>query len=288
MYTYQKEKRKMIMKVSKLFGGLTVAVASLFLLSACGSSSSKDTSLSDVKDKGTLVVAMNPEFAPFEFKTLVDGKDTIVGADVEIAKAIADELGVDVKFSSMSFNNVLASLQSGKADIAISGISATAERKKAYDFSDSYYESENVVLIRKTDVDKYTDTDSLDGLSVGTQKGTIQETVASEQLTGAKVVSLTQNSEMINELKNSQIEAVVLEKPIAEGYVANNSDLTISNITLTSDDTDAYAVALPKGSTKLKNKINKVIKKLKESGEIDQFIQDAYALSTSDSSDSDD
>ena len=276
------------MKVSKLFGGLTVAVASLFLLSACGSSSSKDTSLSDVKDKGTLVVAMNPEFAPFEFKTLVDGKDTIVGADVEIAKAIADELGVDVKFSSMSFNNVLASLQSGKADIAISGISATAERKKAYDFSDSYYESENVVLIRKTDVDKYTDTDSLDGLSVGTQKGTIQETVASEQLTGAKVVSLTQNSEMINELKNSQIEAVVLEKPIAEGYVANNSDLTISNITLTSDDTDAYAVALPKGSTKLKNKINKVIKKLKESGEIDQFIQDAYALSTSDSSDSDD
>lgn len=276
----------MIMKVSKLFGGLAVAAASLFLLSACGSSSSEDTSVSDIKDKGTLVVALNPEFAPFEFKTLVDGKDTIVGADVEIAKAIAEELGVDVKFSSMSFNNVLASLQSGKADIAISGISATEERKKAYDFSDPYYEAENVVLIRKTDVDKYTDTDSLDGLSVGTQKGSIQETVASEQLTGAKVVSLTQNSEMINELKNSQIEAVVLEKPIAEGYVANNSDLTISGITLTSDDADAYAVALPKGSTKLTKKVNKVIKELKESGKIDQFIQNAYELSVSDSSDS--
>lgn len=116
------------MKVSKLFGGLAVAAASLFLLSACGSSSSEDTSVSDIKDKGTLVVALNPEFAPFEFKTLVDGKDTIVGADVEIAKAIAEELGVDVKFSSMSFNNVLASLQSGKADIAISGISATEEK----------------------------------------------------------------------------------------------------------------------------------------------------------------
>lgn len=274
------------MKVSKLFSGLAVAAASLFLLSACGSSSSEDTSVSDIKDKGTLVVALNPEFAPFEFKTLVDGKDTIVGADVEIAKAIVEELGVDVKFSSMSFNNVLASLQSGKADIAISGISATEERKKAYDFSDPYYEAENVVLIRKTDVDKYTDTDSLDGLSVGTQKGSIQETVASEQLAGAKVVSLTQNSEMINELKNSQIEAVVLEKPIAEGYVANNSDLTISGITLTSDDADAYAVALPKGSTKLTKKVNKVIKELKESGKIDQFIQNAYELSVSDSSDS--
>ena len=93
MYTYQKRKEKMTMKVSKMFGGLAL-VASVFLLTACGSGNQKDTSVSDIKDKGTLVVAMNPEFAPFEFKTLVDGKDTIVGADVEIAKAIGEELGV--------------------------------------------------------------------------------------------------------------------------------------------------------------------------------------------------
>lgn len=282
MYTYQKRKEKMTMKLSKVFGGL-VLVASACLLTACGSSDKKDTSVSDIKDKGTMVVALNPEFAPFEFKTLVDGKDTIVGADIEIAKAIGEELGVKVKFSSMSFNNVLASLQSGKADIAISGISATPERKKAYNFSEPYYESENVVLIKKTDLDKYTKTTSLDGLSVGTQKGTIQETVASEQLKGAKVVALTQNGEMINELKNGQIQAVVLEKPIAEGYVANNDDLTISNITLKNDDADAYAVALPKDDDKLTKKVNKVINELKDSGKIDQFIQDAYALSTSDS-----
>lgn len=282
MYTYQKRKEKMTMKLSKVFGGL-VLVASTCLLTACGSSDKKDTSVSDIKDKGTMVVALNPEFAPFEFKTLVNGKDTIVGADIKIAEAIGEELGVKVKFSSMSFNNVLASLQSGKADIAISGISATPERKKAYNFSEPYYESENVVLIKKTDLDKYTKTTSLDGLSVGTQKGTIQETVASEQLKGAKVVALTQNGEMINELKNGQIQAVVLEKPIAEGYVANNDDLTISNITLKNDDADAYAVALPKDDDKLTKKVNKVINDLKDSGKIDQFVQDAYALSTSDS-----
>lgn len=282
MYTYQKRKEKMTMKLSKVFGGL-VLVASACLLTACGSNDKKDTSVSDIKDKGTMVVALNPEFAPFEFKTLVDGKDTIVGADIEIAKAIGEELGVKVKFSSMSFNNVLASLQSGKADIAISGISATPERKKAYNFSEPYYESENVVLIKKIDLDKYTKTTSLDGLSVGTQKGTIQETVASEQLKGSKVVALTQNGEMINELKNGQIQAVVLEKPIAEGYVANNDDLTISNITLKNDDADAYAVALPKDDDKLTKKVNKVINELKDSGKIDQFVQDAYALSTSDS-----
>lgn len=283
MYTYQKRKEKMTMKVSKMFGGLAL-VASAFLLTACGSGNQKDTSVSDIKDKGTLVVAMNPEFAPFEFKTLVDGKDTIVGADVEIAKAIGEELGVKVKFSSMSFNNVLASLQSGKADVAISGISTTPERKKAYNFSEAYYESENVVLIKKTDIDKYTKTSSLDGLSVGTQKGSIQENVASEQLKGSKVVALTQNGEMINELKNGQIQAVVLEKPIAEGYAANNDDLTIANIKLKNDDADAYAVALPKGDDKLTKEVNKVIKDLKDSGKIDQFVQEAYALSTSESS----
>lgn len=283
MYTYQKRKEKMTMKVSKMFGGLAL-VASAFLLTACGSGNQKDTSVSDIKDKGTLVVAMNPEFAPFEFKTLVDGKDTIVGADVEIAKAIGEELGVKVKFSSMSFNNVLASLQSGKADVAISAISATPERKKAYNFSEAYYESENVVLIKKTDVDKYTKTSSLAGLSVGTQKGSIQENVASEQLKGSKVVALTQNGEIINELKNGQIQSVVLEKPIAEGYAANNDDLTIANIKLKNDDADAYAVALPKGDDKLTKEVNKVIKDLKDSGKIDQFVQEDYALSTSESS----
>ena len=67
------------------------------------------------------------------FKALVNGKDTIVGADVELAKAIAEELGVKLELSSMSFDNVLSSLQTGKADMAISGLSATKERKNAYD-----------------------------------------------------------------------------------------------------------------------------------------------------------
>ena len=102
-------------------------IFALTTLAAC--SSSKDT-LEKVQDKGTLTVALNPHFAPFEFKTIQDGKDTIAGADIEIAKAIGDELGVKVKFSEMSFDNVLASVQSGKADIAISGISATKSVRK--------------------------------------------------------------------------------------------------------------------------------------------------------------
>ncbi|EMC39884.1 transporter substrate-binding domain-containing protein [Streptococcus mutans] len=266
-------------KLKKILLGI-IAALMLVALAAC-SLSSKDDSLQKIKNKGKIVVAMNPEFAPFEFKTLVNGKDTIVGADVEIAKAIAKELGVKVEFSAMSFNNVLSSVQSGKADIGISGISATKERQKVYDFSDTYYESVNVVIVKKSELVKYKKTNSLKGLSVATQKGTIQETVAKEQLTGAKIVSLVQNGEMINELKSGQVNGVVLEKPIAEGYVAKNDDLAIAQIKLKSSSSDAYAVAMPKGSSALKKKVDKVIKKLKKANKIDKFVKDAYNLSVS-------
>ena len=87
---------------------LLLGLAGIFALTSLAACSSSTNTLDKVKNKGTLTVALNPHFAPFEFKTIQDGKDTIAGADIEIAKAIGDELGVKVKFSEMSFDNVLA------------------------------------------------------------------------------------------------------------------------------------------------------------------------------------
>ena len=263
---------------------LLLGLASVFALTALAACSSSTNTLDKVKDKGTLTVALNPHFAPFEFKTIQDGKDTIAGADIEIAKAIADELGVKVKFSEMSFDNVLASVQSGKADIAISGISATKERQKIFDFSDTYYESETVLVVKKDATGTYKETGDFVKKSVAVQKGSIQENIAKANLSDANVVSLAQPGEAINELKSGQVEGVVLEKAIAQGYVDQNSDLAVSDITLKSDSKDAYAVAMPKGSDKLKAKVNKVIAKLKKEGKIDSYVQDAYTLSLKSSS----
>lgn len=258
--------------MKKFLGGL-------FLLLAVGSMtacSSSGTSQKSIQNKGKIVIATESEFAPFEFKTLIDGKDTLVGADIELAKAIAKELNVKADFSVMSFNNVLASVTSGKADIAIAGISVTDERKKAYDFSDAYYEAENVVIVKKADVATYPTLESLAGKSVGAQKGSIQENIAKDQLPDSSLVSLTSNGEMINELKSNQLQAVVLEKAIAEGYISQNPDLTISDMSLKSTDTDAYAVAFAKGSDKkLISSVNKVIKKAKKTGEFDAWIEKA-------------
>lgn len=150
--------------MKKVLLSVTAVLLSAILV-AC-SSNAKEDQLDKITKKGKMVVAMSPEFAPFEFKTLIDGKDTIVGADVEIAKAIGEELNVEVEFSAMSFDNVLASLKSGKADIAISGISATKERQKSYNFSDSYYESKNVMMVLKDKLQDYKTIDDFNNQAV--------------------------------------------------------------------------------------------------------------------------
>lgn len=264
------------MKIKKLVLGALVLV-SVFALAACGSSSNENLQEKVVK-KGKLVVAISPDYAPFEFKALVNGKDTIVGADVELAKAIAEELGVKLELSSMSFDNVLSSLQTGKADMAISGLSATKERKNAYDFSDPYYETENAILVKSSNLDKFASIDSLANQKVAVQKGTIEEGLAKDQLKDSKIVSLTAMGEAINELKSGQVQAVDLEKPVAEGYLSQNSDIALVGFALKTSDGDAKAVAMPKGSGKMVKTVNKVIKKLAKDDKYKQYISDAAKL----------
>ena len=258
--------------MKKVWFALTILFTACLLV-ACGNT--QGASLDTIKQKQKIVVATESEFAPFEFKTLVDGKDTLVGADIELAKAIGEKLGVEVEFSVMSFDNVLASLQNGKADLAIAGISVTDERKQVFDFSDAYYTSENVVIVKKDQVETFTSSASLANQSVGTQKGSVQETVAKNQLPDASIVSLTSNGEMINELKSGQLQAVVLEKAIAEGYIAQNEDLTLASFDLKSEGTDSYAIAAPKGSEQLLKEVNSLIAEVKSNGQFDQWLEEA-------------
>lgn len=267
------------MKMKKIFLG-AVSLLAVFSLAACGSSSKKDSQAA-IKEKGKLVVAVSPDYAPFEFKALVNGKDTIVGADIELAKAIAKELNVKLELSSMSFDNVLSSLQTGKADMAISGLSYTKARAKVYDFSKPYYETENALLVKVSDVNTYTSVASLSGKKVAVQKGTIEEGLSKDQLTKSNIISLTAMGEAINELKSGQVQAVDLEKPVAEGYLTQNSDLALASFALKTGDGDAKAVAMPKNSGELKKTVDKVIKKLEKEGKYKDYISDAAKLTGS-------
>lgn len=277
----------------KKITGAIVALAALVSLAACGGGSSDKASnssssakteqqgdqLAAIKKAGVLKVATSADFAPFEFHTMVDGKDKIVGADIDLANEIGKELGVKVKVSDMSFNTVLASVKEGKADIAISGVSATNERKKQFDFTDNYYNPPQVVVINKKNKDKFKDVAALSGKQVGAQKGSIQEDVVKNQLKGAKLVSIEKVPNMVVEVNQGSLDALVVEKTIAESYVEQNPDLMIaSDITLKPSSDEAFAIALPKGQTKLQGEMNKIIKKLNDDGKIEQFVKENNQL----------
>lgn len=265
----------------KKITGIIVTALALFALGACGSSGGSSSSSSDksdnqlaaIKKSGVLKVATSADYAPFEFHTMVDGKDKIVGSDIDLVNEIAKELGVKAEVSDMSFNTVLASLKEGKSDIAISAISATDERKEQFDFTDNYYNPPQVVVINKKNKDAYTSTDALKDKNVGAQKGSIQEDVVKTQIEGSKLVTIDKVPNMVVEVNRGSLDAMVVEKTIAESYIAQNPDLTIADITLKPSADEAFAIALPKGSSDLQKELNTIIKKLNDEGKVDEFIK---------------
>ena len=262
----------------KTFFGMLTVLFTLATLGACGSSNTtaqgqEKDQLAAIKKSGVLKVATSADYAPFEFHTMVDGKDKIVGSDIDLAKAIAKELGVKAEVSDMNFNTVLASLKEGKADLAISAISATDERKQQFDFTDNYYNPPQVVIINKKNKEIYRNANDLKDKNVGAQKGSIQEELVKTQLKGAKLVTIDKVPNMIVEVNQGSLAATVVEKTIAESYIAQNPDLMIADISLEPAPDEAFAIALPKESSQLQKELNQIIKKLNDEGKIEEFIQ---------------
>ncbi|MGF1993472.1 transporter substrate-binding domain-containing protein [Enterococcus casseliflavus] len=269
--------------MKKLFGALVV-LTGILVLGACGNgvssstgsssaNGSADNQLEAIKAAGVLNVATSADFAPFEFHALIDGKDTIVGADIDMVNEIADRLGVEVNILDLDFNAVLTALQQGKADIAVSGISATDERKQTFDFTDNYFTPEQKLVVNKNNESAFDSIESLSGKKVGAQKGSIQEMIVQDQLADSQLVSIAKVPNLVNELKQGSIDGLVLESAVAESYVAQNDDLVITDVALEASEGDSYAIALPKGSTELQEELNSILKELIEDGTIDEYVQ---------------
>ncbi|MGM0152679.1 polar amino acid transport system substrate-binding protein [Enterococcus sp. AZ178] len=269
--------------MKKLFGALVV-LTGILVLGACGNggssstgsssaSGSADKQLEAIKAAGVLNVATSADFAPFEFHALIDGKDTIVGADIDMVNEIADRLGVEVNILDLDFNAVLTALQQGKADIAVSGISATDERKQTFDFTDNYFTPEQKLVVNKNNESAFDSIESLSGKKVGAQKGSIQEMIVQDQLADSQLVSIAKVPNLVNELKQGSIDGLVLESAVAESYVAQNDDLVITDVALEASEGDSYAIALPKGSTELQEELNSILKELIEDGTIEEYVQ---------------
>lgn len=253
----------------------------------CGASSNKASDnnstdlLETIQEKGKLVVGMSADYAPYEFHYIDEnGKDVIGGFDVDIANEIADAIGVELVIQEMDFDALVSALPAGKVDVVISGMNPTEERAKVVDFSDIYYNSQHGILVRTEDVDKYKTFADLEGAKVGAQLGSTQEQIAKAEIPNADLQLLANVNNLILELKSGKVDAIVMEKPVAEMAVKNNSDLAVGEPTY-EEKTDGNAVGVAKNNPELLAKINEVINELNESGKMDDYILKANELAAS-------
>ena len=241
-----------------------------------GNTPAAETKIDEIKKAGKLVLGTAADYPPYEFHKLIDGKDEIVGFDIEIAKAIAESLGVELEIIDMKFEGLLPALVTDDIDIIVAGMVADEERAKTVDFSIEYYSALQKMVVREADKDKYLGPDDLAGVAVGAQKSTIQEGIALDQFSKSEYIGLSKITDLILELQNKKIEAVILAEPVAAAYVSQNSDLYMPEIVLAQED--GVAVAVNKGNEELVAHVNSVLQKLIDDGEIDKLIKEATEL----------
>lgn len=262
------------MKINKKIIMIITIVMSLSMLAGCGNGKGDKNSVEGIKAKGKLVMGTSADYPPYEFSVLEDGKEKIVGFDVALAKHIADELGVELEIKDMDFKNLIAALPSGKVDIVIAGMNPDPKRAEEVNFSDIYYNASHGVLIRKDMIDEIVSEDDLIGKKLGAQMGSMQEEIA-EGIKDADVKSLALTNNLLMELKANKIDAVIMEKPVAESYAKGNDDLMlVEGITIESGE-GGSAIAMKKGNDELTKKINEILKDVEDKNLLDAWIVEA-------------
>lgn len=223
------------------------------------------------KSEDKLTVLTSSGYEPYE---IIDASGNLTGFDIELAEAIATELGYEIEWIDMDFNGIIGSLQSGRGDFAIAAITPDEDRAKAVDFSELYYEQEEamenyVITLNGTS----TSMNDLEGKKVGVQLGTIQESVVKEleDEYGYSVDARSILSELIQEVKVGRLQYVVVEKVVAEQFANANSDLVIFPFDAITEENAGNAIALPKGS-ELTAKVNEALAKFKVDGTLDALI----------------
>ena len=252
-------------------------------LAGCGSSNDKNSAsktdlLEKIQKNGKLVVGMSADYAPYEFHYIDEnGKDVIGGFDVDIANEIANKIGVNLVIQEMDFDALVSALPAGKVDLVISGMNPTEERAKVVDVSEVYYNSKHGILVRAEDADKYQTFADLEGAKVGVQLGSTQEKIAKTEIPNVNLQQLSNINNLILELKAGKVDAIVMEKPVAEMAVKSNPELAVGK-PIYEEQTGGNAVGIAKNNPQLLAKVNEVITELNESGKMDEYIEKANEL----------
>ena len=243
----------------------SAAASSVAASSEAASTSAAAAELTTV-EAGKLTMATNATFPPYEMTT---DSGEFEGIDIDTAKAIADKLGLELQIDDMDFDAALLSVQQGKADIAMAGVTVTDERKAVMDFSDSYATGiQSIIVPEGSDI---TSPDDLAGKKIGTQRGTTGYIYCSDDFGDENVVAYDDGLTAVQALNNGQVDAVVIDNAPAKEFVAANPGLVILDTSYAEED---YAIGVAKGSS-LKDAVNAALEELKADGTL-QSIVDKY------------
>ena len=233
-------------------------------MAGCGSKTAETTGSEASSDAagGTLVMATNAEFPPYEY---YEGEN-VVGIDADIAAAVADKLGMELKIEDMAFDSIIPAVTSGKADFGAAGMTVTEDRKKNVDFTDTYATATQVIIVKEgSDI---AGPDDLTGKKIGVQLGTTGDIYA-DDIEDAEVERYNKGFEAVQALTQDKIDAVVIDGEPAKEFVAEADGLKILDEAFTEEE---YAIAVAKDNDDLLKKMNEALASLKESGKIDEIV----------------
>ena len=271
--------------MKKIFAML-LALAMILSCAACGGSSkAKDDLLEEIKAQGYIELCTEPYFAPFEFvdpsKT---GDDQYVGVDIEIAKYIAEKIGVELRIVPLDFTAVLAGIADGKYDMAISAIAYSPSRAEAMRLSNVYKPNSGGYgfLTRTEDVDKYSSVEDLKDAVVITQSGSVQESLYNQNVKACKEFKLVANmTDGYLAVAEGKADVCICSTESAQLYAEANGGLAIPDFRFEVDpNMNGTVVAMPlKDSDSLLEVVNEAIADLNAQGKIDQWNEEytAYA-----------
>ena len=271
----------------KKLTALMLSSAMMLSLAACGGSASTETVSSEAASSeaasseavstdaaalttvnaGKLTMSTNAAFPPYEMTT--DTGD-FEGIDIEVAGAIAKKLGLELQVDDMDFDAALLAAQNGKSDMVMAGVTVTDERLKVMDFSDTYAEGiQSIIVPEDSDI---ATADDLSGKTIGTQRGTTGYLYCTDDFGEENVIAYDNGLTAVQALNNGQVDAVVIDNAPAQEFVAANPGLKILDTAYAQED---YAIGVAKGNTQLLDAINGALEELQDDGTL-QAIVDKY------------
>lgn len=256
-------------KMLKLVALVLALAMTVCCFAACTSGEDENKGSDKVADKAStsekavIKMGTNAAFPPYESK---EG-DKFVGIDVEIAEAVAKELGMELEIVDMEFDSIITAVNQGEVDFGMAGMTVTEERLEEVDFTSSYATGVQVVIVNET-----SDIADLDGLAdkkIGVQLGTTGDIYATDDYGSENVVQYGKGADAVIALKGGDVDAVIIDNEPAKAFVAENEGLKILDTEYAIED---YAIAIKKGNTDLLDKINAALEKLTADGVIDSII----------------